>query len=218
MLSLKEKCLDANKSIMSYGFEENQAMLLSFLTRKMWIYRNITICNNYDDFIEVISKCEILICNASIEYYDLYQALDLAQKYKLTVVCISWQRLSTIRAKYIQKFGVKYVLTDIEEESEITKCIVSIKEGKSYYSSNFYKILNSNTSDRMEYPEIFESFSIKEKMVFNFMLQGIKQERIAYILGINKNTVATYCSRVLKKSGVNSVLELYRKFALGSVC
>ena len=70
----------------------------------------------------------------------------------------------------------------------------------------------------MEYPEIFESFSIKEKMVFNFMLQGIKQERIAYILGINKNTVATYCSRVLKKSGVNSVLELYRKFALGSVC
>ena len=51
----------------------------------------------------------------------------------------------------------------------------------------------------MEYPEIFESFSIKEKMVFNFMLQGIKQERIAYILGINKNTVATYCSRVKKK-------------------
>ena len=51
----------------------------------------------------------------------------------------------------------------------------------------------------MEYPEIFESFSMKEKMVFNFMLQSIKQERIAYILGINKNTVATYCFRVKKK-------------------
>ena len=79
------------------------------------------------------------------------------------------------------------------------------KRRKNYYSSNFYKILNSNTSDRMEYPDIFESFSMKEKMVFNFMLQSIKQERIAYILGINKNTVVTYCSRVLKKSGVNSV-------------
>ena len=83
--------------------------------------------------------------------------------------------------------------------SEITKCIASIKDGKNYYSSNFYKILNFNTSDRMEYPEIFEGFSMKEKMVFNFMLQSIKQERIAYILGINKNTVATYCSRVKKK-------------------
>lgn len=46
--------------------------------------------------------------------------------------------------------------------SEITKCIASIKDGKNYYSSNFYKILNSNTSDRMEYPEVFESFSLKK--------------------------------------------------------
>ena len=53
--------------------------------------------------------------------------------------------------------------------SEITKCIASIKNKKNYYSSNFFKILNSNTSDKMEYPEIFEGFSMKEKMVFNFM-------------------------------------------------
>ena len=78
--------------------------------------------------------------------------------------------------------------------------------------------MNSKTSDRMEYSEIFEKFSNREKLVFNFMIQGIKQERIAHILKLNKNTIATYCSRVLKKSGVNTVLELYRKFALGSVC
>ena len=39
----------------------------------------------------------------------------------------------------------------------------------------------------MEYSEIFENFSNREKLVFNFMIQGVKQERIAYILKLNKN-------------------------------
>ena len=218
MLSINNKCLSTIKSVMSYGFSNNQIMLLSPLIRKMLSYRTIKVCTNLDDYISEISNYEILICNGSIDYYELYDVLKISKKKNINVIVINWERLSTIRAKYIKIFDVNYVLTDFSNESEISDCISAIKSNKKYYSPLFYSILESKTSNRMEYSEIFENFSNREKLVFNFMIQGVKQERIAYILKLNKNTIATYCSRVLKKSGVNTVLELYRKFALGSVC
>lgn len=218
MLSINNKCLSTIKSVMSYGFSNNQIMLLSPLIRKMLSYRTIKVCTNLDDYISEISNYEILICNGSIDYYELYDVLKISKKKNINVIVINWERLSTIRAKYIKIFDVNYVLTDISNETEISDCISAIKSNKKYYSPPFYSILESKTSNRMEYSEIFENFSNREKLVFNFMIQGVKQERIAYILKLNKNTIATYCSRVLKKSGVNTVLELYRKFVLGSVC
>lgn len=217
MLSINNS-LSTIKSLMSYGFSNNQMMLLSPLIRKMLTYRTITTCTNLDDYLSEISNYEILICNGSIDYYELYDVLKIAKKKNINVIVINWERLSTIRAKYINNFDVKYVLTDISNETEITDCINAIKSNRTYYSPSFYSILKSKTSDRMEYSEIFEKFSNREKLVFNMMIQGIKQERIARLLNVNKNTIATYCSRVLKKSGVNGVLELYHKFALGSVC
>ena len=199
MLSINNKCLSTIKSVMSYGFSNNQIMLLSPLIRKMLSYRTIKVCTNLDDYISEISNYEILICNGSIDYYELYDVLKISKKKNINVIVINWERLSTIRAKYIKIFDVNYVLTDISNETEISDCISAIKSNKKYYSPLFYSILESKTSNRMEYSEIFENFSNREKLVFNFMIQGVKQERIAYILKLNKNTIATYCSRVLKK-------------------
>ena len=59
MLSINNKCLSTIKSVMSYGFSNNQIILLSSLIRKMVSYRTIKVCTNLDDYISEISNYEI---------------------------------------------------------------------------------------------------------------------------------------------------------------
>ena len=150
------------------------------------------------EFIEELTRqqCEIPVyfLTAKIDLQDRTRGLDYSQV-----------------LDYINKpFAIE------ELEKKIANLFVFIKKCKSEYQPRIQVILNKEKpvkgKDKFKTFAVNYEYTKRESEVVRECLKGLKRKTIAYNLKISETTVRDHISSILKKSGVNSRLELYSLF------
>ena len=111
-----------------------------------------------------------------------------------------------------------YLLKDSSRE-EFLKAIHTVHEGEKYFSGDISNILVNNylniksrkQSGNVEALENDYHLTKREKQILHLLYEGINNKDIAEQLGKSIRTIETHRFNIMKKLGVNSVLELMKK-------
>ena len=102
---------------------------------------------------------------------------------------------------------------------EILEALGRVADGKSYVPSGFTQLLstseNGNGARRGAQP--FDDLSRREREVFDLILRGFTNQKIARTLFISVKTVETHRSHINRKLHVHSTGELIRLSALSGL-
>jgi two-component system response regulator NreC len=100
---------------------------------------------------------------------------------------------------------------------EITRALRCVASGKSYVPDEFAYLLSVSDSAVRGNPQAFGELSRREHEVFDLILRGYTNQRIARTLFISVKTVETHRSHINRKLHVHSTGELIRLSALSGL-
>lgn len=112
-------------------------------------------------------------------------------------------------AKRAIKMGADGYLSKSAKPSEILNAIRKIEKGKKYLKSEIIEELLLNPA-RSNVDTSHEILSDREFEVLRLLAQGNKISRIAELLGLSVNTIASYKTRIQEKLNLKSTAELIR--------
>ncbi len=103
-----------------------------------------------------------------------------------------------------------YLLKNTSQEDLIlaTKKIYS---GKVFYDKNISSFVMENMSRNTKAKSSKEEISLREKEILKYIISGKKNEEIADVLTISKNTVLTHRRNIMRKMKVKSTPQLIAK-------
>ena len=111
-----------------------------------------------------------------------------------------------------------YLLKDSSKE-EFIKAINAVSEGEKYFSGDISSILVNNYLNiknrpaRTPHTGPGEDYHLtkREKEILQMLYKGVNNKEIAGQLGKSIRTIETHRFNIMKKLGVNSVMELMKK-------
>lgn len=111
-----------------------------------------------------------------------------------------------------------YLLKDSSKE-EFIKAINTVSEGEKYFSGDISSILVNNYLNiknrppQTRYAGADEDYHLtkREKEILQMLYKGVNNKEIAGQLGKSIRTIETHRFNIMKKLGVNNVMELMKK-------
>ena len=109
------------------------------------------------------------------------------------VVFLTAQKINNYSA-LVAKVGARGCLSKNEDSNAIVDALIAASKGYSVFKR---ELLN-------ERPPL----SIREQVVFDYLIKGHNNQEIASILSLSDKTISTYKSRVLRKFNAKSIVEI----------
>ena len=111
-----------------------------------------------------------------------------------------------------------YLLKDSSKE-EFIKAINTVSKGEKYFSGDISSILVNNYLNiknhpvQAQYTRAGEEYHLtkREKEILHMLYKGVNNKEIAGQLGKSIRTIETHRFNIMKKLGVNNVMELMKK-------
>lgn len=111
-----------------------------------------------------------------------------------------------------------YLLKDSSKE-EFIKAINAVSEGEKYFSGDISSILVNNYLNiknrplQAQHDSASEDYHLtkREKEILQMLYKGVNNKEIAGQLGKSIRTIETHRFNIMKKLGVNNVMELMKK-------
>ncbi|MCR5762795.1 MAG: hypothetical protein K6G00_05355 [Treponema sp.] len=203
------------KNLITVGFTQNQAILLSPLFRKLFSFRFMQTCTQLMQLKAMISPQDIIICNGSSDFLQLDAASIISEETGASIsACIFTDEVKHATLTLALQNNIPVILAELCSEEELCECAKAIKEGRRYMSKS---LSSCKIPHYTSFNEYFELLTIKERIACIGMLQGYKHDIIASMLQVKKSTADTYCSRVLEKFGINSIAQLFQYFSFRNI-
>ncbi|WP_045420174.1 response regulator transcription factor [Vibrio jasicida] len=109
------------------------------------------------------------------------------------VIFLTTQEINNYSA-LVAKVGARGCLSKSEDSNAIADALITASKGYSVFKR---ELLN-------ERPPL----SIREQVVFDYLIKGHNNQEIATILSLSEKTISTYKSRVLRKFNAKSIVEI----------
>ncbi|MCQ2593353.1 MAG: response regulator transcription factor [Treponema sp.] len=149
---------------------------------------------------------EIIIIDVQLMEETGFKLLkEISQKYP-AIKCVMYSMYDT--AGYVLQaieYGAKGYISKVATEEELSKCLEIVQSGNTYLEKRLVESQNKLTS-------ILSVLTKQERHIFEFLLQGKRNEEIASSLFITIRTVENYTSRLYDKLNVLDREELLRKY------
>jgi len=185
----------------------------------------IKVIDEASNGIEALDKCkelrpDVLIVDIRMDQMNGIDTVrnlpDYAPETKALVLSMHEEEEYIIQSIEVGAYG--YLLKDSSRE-EFIKAIHTVNEGEKYFTGDISNILvNSylNMKGRknisQDFPESNDyNLTKREKEILHLLYEGINNKDIAEQLGKSVRTIETHRFNIMKKLGVNSVMELLKK-------
>lgn len=109
------------------------------------------------------------------------------------IIFLTAQEISNYSA-LVAKEGARGCLSKREDSRVIVDALITASKGYSVFKKDV-------TNDR-------PLLSIREKMVFDYLVKGHCNQEIASLLSLSEKTISTYKCRILRKFNVKSIVEI----------
>jgi len=151
---------------------------------------------------------DLLILDVNMPQTESFSLADYLRKQfpSLKILIFTMNQEVSFAMRFI-KLGVHGYLFKQTVEAEIQSAIRRIREGHIYISDFFSELISSEVLSRREVNP-FEGLSDREFEVTLQILKGYSMSEIARTLHLNRSTVGTHKSRVMKKLRLTNTIEL----------
>jgi DNA-binding NarL/FixJ family response regulator len=111
------------------------------------------------------------------------------------------------------ELGVKGYVVKNESGTELEFAILSVLEGKNYFSSQVQKVIFRKHSQNVNRSRLLEKVKLtqREMEIIQLISIGLTSQEMATKLFISPRTVDTHRANLLKKLGVKNSMELINK-------
>ncbi|MDB2447310.1 response regulator transcription factor [bacterium] len=154
-------------------------------------------------------KPEIILasCDQETGFFEMIQALKTTLP-SVPVIMLNERPSDSLIQRALNN-GASGIITAKESVNEIADAIVSIKNGRKYFSPNLnQRIIASRNNSMSDYSSRKSLLSPREIEVLCCVAQGMKAKKIGSILRITAKTVERHKSNIMAKLGLNSQVDL----------
>lgn len=155
------------------------------------------------------TKPDIIIssCNQDTSFFEMVQTLKTTMP-SVSIIMLNERPSDSLIQRALNN-GVSGIITAKESVVEITDAIVSIKNGRKYFSPNLsQRIIASRNNSASDFSSRKSLLSPREIEVLCCVAQGMKAKKIGAILRITAKTVERHKSNIMAKLGLNSQVDL----------
>ncbi len=156
-------------------------------------------------------KVSVVLLELNLPGFDFIQMLEKLKerfpKVKFLVFSALEEELYAVSAL---KAGASGYLSKSNPLSHLREAILKISSGGVYITNELAATIafsETNQNPRA----VFDKLSPREVQVLRLISKGKRNKDIAATLDINEKTVSTYRSRLMKKMGVKSLVQLIEK-------
>lgn len=136
----------------------------------------------------IVMDVFLLDCNA----LQLARTI-LSKEFKGSIVFLTAQDLGNYSA-LAAKVGACGCLSKSEDSNAIVDALVAASKGYHVFKGELLREASS--------------LSMREQMVFDYLIKGHNNQKIANILSLSEKTISTYKGRILRKFNANSMVEV----------
>ncbi|HEY1046357.1 MAG TPA: response regulator transcription factor [Bacteroidia bacterium] len=185
---------------------------LSFYLKSNKISQNIEEANSYNSAIECIRtkefNCALIDINLkNNESSGIELGMKIKSKYPETKIIIMSANIKSFHLEVFQIQNFDGLLSKYDNISQFKLAIHKVLKNQKYCSEVFKK--NDHKSDPGLISEkIFQLLTKKEQVVYRMLLTKKSYKEIANLLNIELSTFKKHTSRIYKKMGYNSRIEL----------
>jgi len=146
-------------------------------------------------------------CSQETSFFEMIQALKTTMP-PVRVIMLNERPSDSLIQRALNN-GVSGIITASETVAEITQAIVSIKNGRKYFSPNLNQRLTASRNNSIsDFSSRKSLLSPREIEVLCCVAQGMKAKKIGTILRITAKTVERHKSNIMAKLGLNSQVDL----------
>jgi DNA-binding NarL/FixJ family response regulator len=185
---------------------------ISLLLKSEFLNAEVDECNDGPSLWQKLEKgsYDLLMLDIFMPGLDSVALLKdiLARRPGQKVLVFSISSEEIYAKKYLE-IGARGYLNKAADEAEIRTAIVSILNNRRYLSPKMHDILAAQSLG-MKNINPFDALSGREAEVLPHILDGKSVTEIGRLLSMRTTTAATYKARILRKLGVNNVVDLIR--------
>jgi DNA-binding NarL/FixJ family response regulator len=165
---------------------------------------------------QIISKQKVDVCilDLSLQEDDGLEVLRMASKDHPEIkFLILSMHANPANIQQAIKMGAKGFLPKDASGEELMRGIEDVSRGKKYYSPKITETLIGDwtpESPKGGYIDKINHLTRREKEILHAVVDGKSNHDIADLYGISKRTAENHRSRILKKTGARSFMELAR--------
>jgi DNA-binding NarL/FixJ family response regulator len=188
---------------------------------------DIQVIGEASDGLEALEKVkelqpDILIIDIRMPNLNGIEATKQLQKLpvKTKALVLSMHEDEEYILQSVEGGAYGYLLKDTNKQ-EFIKAIKTVNQGEKYFSGDISNVLinnylnikdkayqnNTGTTEQLQDYDLTK----REKQIFSMLYQGASNKDIADKLNKSVRTIETHRFNIMKKMGVNNVLELLRK-------
>lgn len=186
---------------------------------------NIEIVGEAPDGIEALEgikelKPTIILLDLSMPKMTGFEvAKIISQKYSaVRSIIFSMHNNQEYMVQAVENGAMGYLLKDTSKE-EILKALDTVANGNKYFPPTVSAMIidgllnqkkNSSSATKKEASAIVNALSKQEKVILNYIVEGLNSQEISEKLKLSVRTVSNHRANILRKTQVKNTAELVR--------
>ncbi|MBA4849057.1 response regulator transcription factor [Emticicia sp. BO119] len=186
---------------------------------------NIEIVGEAPDGIEALEgikelKPTIILLDLSMPKMTGFEvAKIISQKYSaVRSIIFSMHNNQEYMVQAVENGAMGYLLKDTSKE-EILKALDTVSNGNKYFPPTVSAMIidgllnqkkNSSSATKKEASAIVNALSKQEKVILNYIVEGLNSQEISEKLKLSVRTVSNHRANILRKTQVKNTAELVR--------
>jgi DNA-binding NarL/FixJ family response regulator len=186
---------------------------------------NIEIVGEAPDGVEALEgikelKPNIVLLDLSMPKMTGFEvAKIISQKYStVRSIIFSMHNNQEYMVQAVENGAMGYLLKDTSKE-EILKALDTVANGNKYFPPTVSAMIidgllnqkkNSSSATKKEASAIVNTLSKQEKVILNYIVEGLNSQEISEKLKLSVRTVSNHRANILRKTQVKNTAELVR--------
>ena len=186
---------------------------------------NIEIVGEASDGVEALEgikelKPNIVLLDLSMPKMTGFEvAKIISQKYSnVRSIIFSMHNNQEYMVQAVENGAMGYLLKDTSKE-EILKALDTVTNGNKYFPPTVSALIidgllnhkkNSVSATKKEASAIVNSLSKQEKVILNYIVEGLNSQEISEKLNLSVRTISNHRANILRKTQVKNTAELVR--------
>ena len=207
-------CIMINTKIQILSAEDNELVQLGirFKLELLDLFEfNLHTVSNGQDAIAYMreNKVDIFLLDIYIDQCDGFSVLTIMKNLNLqvpTIIVSATDSISVIRQTI--NLGAKAFVHKNQDSNLLGEAIVSVYAGEKYYSEKTKQSLDIVGAKKQRKSNKKVTFSEKDLLILSYLLNGLTSKEIAHYLFLSPRTIEAHRSKLMRKTGTKSMLEL----------
>ncbi|QEM80327.1 response regulator transcription factor [Halomonas binhaiensis] len=201
-----------------FGREENKATAIivddhpvaRFLVKHVLTEAGVEVvseASNGEDAIRLVEyiQPDMVILDLKLPDMDgLTATVKLREQENPPVIFIMTAQSVEAYGKRCREAGASGFISKEQDVAVFVEGIKAILRGYTFFPQNMERAWGHTNSGE----ESLGKLSVREKMVMDYIIRGMKNKDISELLSLSPKSISTYKTRVFKKLKVNNVIEL----------